>query len=152
MGNDFSYQRHPGERESGNQIRNCQLLFLFNQSVLAIPNVLNCSHQTFSKSPYLHFATLGTHSFLFVPGHAARCCAHDCLPSGHSPSPLASLEEQIFHWNIKKLGETIDADFDVFKVRCAICEEETTTTTCFVRVARREELKNIARHNRAQLT
>ena len=35
---------------------------------------------------------------------------------------------------IKKLGDTIDADFDNFKVRCAVCEEESTTTTGFARV------------------
>ena len=37
-------------------------------------------------------------------------------------------------WNVKKLGETIDADLDVFKVRSPICEKERATTAGFARV------------------
>ena len=35
---------------------------------------------------------------------------------------------------MKKLGKTIDADFDVFKVRHAVRKEERTTTAGFARV------------------
>ena len=40
-------------------------------------------------------------------------------------------------WNVKKLGESIDADFDVFKrhsAMTAICKGERTTTAGLVRV------------------
>ena len=50
------------------------------------------------------------------------------------------LSEEGFVWNIKKLGETIDADFDVFKVRCAVCEEVRTTTAGFARVERSSKI------------
>ena len=32
-----------------------------------------------------------------------------------------------FVYNMKKLGKTIDADFEVFKVRQAVCKERRTT-------------------------
>ena len=35
---------------------------------------------------------------------------------------------------MKKLGKTIDADFEFFKVRSAVCKEERTTTAGFLRV------------------
>ena len=35
---------------------------------------------------------------------------------------------------MKKLGKTIDAYFEVFKVRRAVCKEEWTTTAGFARV------------------
>ena len=49
-------------------------------------------------------------------------------------------KQPYFVWNIKKLGETIDADFDVFKARCAVCEEERTTITGFARVERSSKI------------
>ena len=94
----LQHYRHTGEHKSGNQIRILIqelsiTFFLIHQSVLAIPNVRNCNHATFSKFPDLHFTKLGTHSFHYVhfscqmlPG-----CAHDRLPSRHSPIPRANL-------------------------------------------------------------
>ena len=43
--------------------------------------------------------------------------------------------EPYFVWNIKKLGETMKTDFDVFKVLHAVCKEERTTGFTRVKLA-----------------
>ena len=43
-------------------------------------------------------------------------------------------KQSFFVWNIKKLGGSIDADVDVFKVLGTICTEERMTTASFARV------------------
>ena len=47
---------------------------------------------------------------------------------------LKKAKPPYFVCNMKKLGKTIDADFEVFKVRRAVCKEERTTTAGFARV------------------
>ena len=80
------------------------------------------------------------------PSSAARCCTqcHSLLPSKSPQSKSKSksfipkkARHPYFVRNMKKLGETIDADFDVFKVRCTVCKEERITTAGFARVNRR---------------
>ena len=47
---------------------------------------------------------------------------------------LKKAKQPYFVCDMKKLGKTIDADFEVFKVRRAVCKEERTTTAGFARV------------------
>ena len=53
--------------------------------------------------------------------------------------------EPYFVWNIKKLGETMETDLDVFKVLHAVCKEERTTG--FTKV---KQAHFFARYNSAQ--